>query len=128
MKVYIERNTFQLELIRYRTQCPLLFTFPFSKQRIQCNIAHRTHIRNFRTEPLRSLSFLNGITGLWLLTLHSFSDSPGRFAVVNQCTASVVHFKTMVRLNGGQMWPRNLRFPAKINQVHGSFVKLINPA
>ena len=47
MKVCIERNTLQPQLIRY-TKMFTLFTFTFAKRRIQCNIAHRTHIRTQR--------------------------------------------------------------------------------
>ena len=68
IQVYIERNNLQLELIRYRKKDDL-FTFTFTKRRIQCNIAHRMHIRKFRTQTS------NGFRGLKLFTLPSVSDS-----------------------------------------------------
>ena len=40
MKVCIERNNLQVELIRRRKFIWALCTFTFAKQQIQCNIAH----------------------------------------------------------------------------------------
>ena len=45
MKVYIEMNNSQVELIRCREKCWTLFTLTFVTRRIQCHIAARTQIR-----------------------------------------------------------------------------------
>ena len=37
MKVYIERNNMQVELIRFRKKISPLFTFTFAKRGIQCD-------------------------------------------------------------------------------------------
>ena len=54
MQVYIERNNVPLELVD-----AALLTFTFAKQWVQCNIAHRTQIRRFRTKNT-SAPFLTG--------------------------------------------------------------------
>ena len=50
MKVYLERNNSQVELIRCCEQVLTLFTFTSAKRQIQCKMAHRTQIMRFRTQ------------------------------------------------------------------------------
>ena len=81
MKVYIERNNLQLELIRYNNMS-ISFTFTFAMRQLQRNIADllgteiftgnaRLFTRwqqvlmpliseRFEHKPVRSLSFMNG--------------------------------------------------------------------
>ena len=81
----MDRNNSQPELIRYRKKCDFIHVFlcevtdsmqyrrktGHHNLHWQCwpirQIAegdHATHIRQFRTKPVRSLSFLNGKSGL----------------------------------------------------------------
>ena len=66
VKVYIEMNNLQLELIWYCKMCWLYSRLLF-KETIRCNIAHRlaTEIPGrFEHKPVRTLSYLHGKTGL----------------------------------------------------------------
>ena len=45
MRMYIERNKMQVELIRFRENILSFFTFTFAKRIIQCNIVHRTQLQ-----------------------------------------------------------------------------------
>ena len=59
MKMYIDRNNLQVELMRCSKKMLTLLTFNFAKSWIQCNIAHRMHGRKFRPETT-SDPFLTG--------------------------------------------------------------------
>ena len=74
IKLYIERNNLQVELIRCRKKCLLFSGLSFAKRRVQCNIAHRTQIRRFRTQAISATSL---------------SQSIGRLTVAIQCMANI---------------------------------------
>ena len=75
MKVYIERNNLQLELIRYSKQMLTLFTSTFVKRQIQYNITHWTQIRRFRTQT----------TSAPVLTVYSDSWRVNAWLVFQNC-------------------------------------------
>ena len=49
IKVHIESNNLQVELIRFRKKKFDFNLFTFGKRRIQCNVANRTQNRMFQT-------------------------------------------------------------------------------
>ena len=58
MKVYIEGNIMQVELLRFRKKkIDFILTFTFAKRGIQCNIAHRTHLQTAVAVRQSQLSF-----------------------------------------------------------------------
>ena len=61
MKVYIERNNMQVELIRFRKKKLTLFSFAFAKRGIQYNIAQSITFEasdRSRSLPLALIHFL----------------------------------------------------------------------
>ena len=81
----------QLELMRcIQTNVDFMHVH-FWNRRIQCNFAHRTHIRKFRTQTTSVTVISERQCGTLIIYSSLRFDSLGRFATTSQCMACIIN-------------------------------------